>query len=92
MANIKSSKKDVLKSRKNYLHNKPIKTKVRTYMKKAEAALLASDATRESVFAAIREFESNAMKAAKRNIVKKLAVSRKISRLVLKMKAKFGQN
>ena len=47
MANIKSAKKRVLVTKRNYDRNKSIKSSVKTAIKKVEAAVAANDAEAE---------------------------------------------
>ena len=91
MANLKSSEKDTRRTKKRTEANRSAKSKVRTYMKKAEESLLKA-ANLQDAMKEIVSFESVAMKAARKNIVNKFAMSRKVSRLVVKAKLKFGIN
>jgi len=77
LANIKSAKK----KNQSYQHknNKAIKTKVKTYIKKVEAAIAANDkaAASEALTACISEIS----KATSKGIFHKNTASRKIARL-----------
>lgn len=81
MANIKSAKKRILVSERNAARNKSVKSKVKTAIKKVEAAIAANDkaAAQTALTAAISELN----KAASKGIFHKKTVSRKISRLTL---------
>ena len=81
LANIKSAKKRILVTRTRTARNKSIKSKVKTYIKKVEAAIAANDkaAANEALKAAVSEIN----KAASKGIFHKNTASRKISRLAL---------
>lgn len=81
MANIKSAKKRILVTRTRTARNKSIKSKVKTYIKKVDAAIAANDkaAANEALKAAVSEIN----KAASKGIFHKNTASRKISRLAL---------
>ncbi len=79
MANIKSAKKRVLVSKRNYDRNKAIKSSVKTAIKKVEAAVVAAD--KEAAAAALLEATASIDKAAKRGVYHKNNASRKVSRL-----------
>ena len=70
MANIKSAKKRILVIETNTLRNKMIKSKIKTLVKKVEAAIEANATSEIS-------------KAASKGIYHKNNASRKISRLTL---------
>ena len=73
MANIKSAKKRIKVINTKTERNKAIKTKVKTYIKKVEAAIAAS----EALTACISEIS----KATSKGIFHKNTASRKIARL-----------
>lgn len=79
MANIKSAKKRILVNETKAARNKAIKSKVKTAVKKVEAAVAAKDAetTKTALRAAIVEIS----KAGTKGVYHKKTVSRKISRL-----------
>ena len=79
MANIKSAKKRIKVINTKTQRNKAIKTKVKTYIKKVEAAVVAKDAAtaQTALTAAIAEIN----KATSKGIYHKNTSSRKISRL-----------
>lgn len=79
MANIKSAKKRILVSRKNAERNKAIRSRVKTYVKKVDAAIASGDV--EAAKAALVEATSEIDKAATKGIYHKNTSSRKISRL-----------
>ena len=80
MPNIKSVKKDVLRSRKNNLRNQAAKSRMRTFVKKAHATILGGDA--EAIKASVSETISVVDRIAKRGIIHKNAASRRKSRLM----------
>lgn len=79
MANIKSAKKRVLVAEKKQARNKAIKSKVKTYVKKVEAAIEAKDV--EAAKAALLVATSEIDKATKKGIYHKNTSARKVSRL-----------
>ncbi len=81
MANIKSAKKRILVDRRNAERNKAIKSKVKTSIKKVDAAIAANDkaAAKTALTAAISEID----KAASKGVYHKKTASRKISRMTL---------
>lgn len=83
MANIRSSEKDVRKSRVRTARNRAVKSRIRTFRKKALAALESGDV--KAAQAAYNDFASAADKAAKGNTIHKNAASRLKSRLAAKL-------
>lgn len=81
MANIKSAKKRILVDRRNAERNKAIKSKVKTSIKKVDAAIVAKDkdAAATALTAAISEIN----KAASKGVYHQKTASRKISRLTI---------
>ena len=79
MANIKSAKKRVLVTKRNYERNKSIKSSVKTAIKKVEAAVAAGD--KEAAQAALLAATATIDKAAKKGVYHKNNASRKVSRL-----------
>ncbi len=79
MANIKSAKKRILVIETKTLRNKSIKSKVKTCIKKVEAAVAAKD--QEAAKAALTVAISEISKAASKGIYHKNTAARKISRL-----------
>ncbi len=79
MANIKSAKKRILVNETKALRNKAIKSKVKTVIKKVDAAVAASDKelAQTSLITAISEIE----KATSKGVYPKKTASRKVSRL-----------
>ena len=79
MANIKSAKKRILVNETKAARNKAIKSKVKTAVKKVEAAVAAKDA--ETAKTALRAAIVEISKAGTKGAYHKKTVSRKISRL-----------
>ncbi|MEZ5386022.1 MAG: 30S ribosomal protein S20 [Prosthecobacter sp.] len=85
MANIRSSEKDIRKTKVRTAHNQTVKSRIRTLRKKVLAAVETKDAA--AAAASLSEFSSAADKAAKTKILKKNTSSRLKSRLALKVGA-----
>ncbi|HEX3023501.1 MAG TPA: 30S ribosomal protein S20 [Lachnospiraceae bacterium] len=81
MANIKSAKKRILVIETKTMRNKAIKSKVKTAIKKVDAAVAASD--KELAKACLRNAISEIDKATKKGVYHKNTSARKISRLSL---------
>lgn len=81
MANIKSAKKRITVIETKTLRNKMIKSRVKTYVKKVDAAIAAND--KEAAQAALNAAIAEISKAASKGIFHKNTASRKISRLTL---------
>lgn len=79
MANIKSAKKRILVNETKAARNKAIKSKVKTAVKKVEAAVAAKDA--ETAKTALRAAIVEISKAGTKGVYHKKTVFRKISRL-----------
>lgn len=79
MANIKSAKKRILVTETKTARNKAIKSKVKTYVKKVEAAVAAQDkaAAQDALKVAISEIN----KAGSKGVYHKNTCARKVSRL-----------
>ncbi len=81
MPNIKSVIKDVKKSRERHERNIAVKSKIKTFVKKAKGAMAAGDAavTQQAVSAATSVID----KAAEKGIIHKNAAARRKSRMML---------
>ncbi len=79
MANIKSAKKRILVAEKRAARNKSIRSKVKTAIKKVNAAIAAND--KEAAVTALRAATGELSKAATKGVYHKNTSSRKISRL-----------
>lgn len=79
MANIKSAKKRILVNRTKADRNKAIKSAVKTYIKKVDAAVANND--KEAAVAALSTAKKALSMAASKGVYHKNTASRKISRL-----------
>lgn len=79
MANIKSAKKRVLVTKTKTERNKSIKSRVKTYVKKVDAAIAKGD--KEVAQAALLAATSEIDKAQRKGVYHKNTASRKVSRL-----------
>ena len=79
MPNIKSSVKDVKKSRERRLRNLATRSRIKTMVKKSKVAM---DAKTEDAVRLVNETVSIVDKAAKRGIIHPNAASRRKSRLM----------
>lgn len=79
MANIKSAKKRILVNETKAARNKAIRSRVKTSIKKVEAAITAGDkaAAQASLISAITDID----KAATKGVYHKNNASRKVSRI-----------
>lgn len=85
MANIKQQKKRVLQNEKRRQRNIAVRSRVKTYVKKAETTLQAAGADApDAVRAAIVELDI----AARKGVLHKNTAARKKSRLMKKINAK----
>ena len=78
MPNIKSQKDRVVQAKKEALHNKAIKSNLKTVVKKADAAISAGAADKD---AAVKAAVVAIDKAAAKGVLHKNTASRKVSRL-----------
>jgi small subunit ribosomal protein S20 len=78
--NIKSVKKDVIRSRQRQLRNQAAKSRIKTFVKKTNTAIAAGDA--ETILPVLHQTASVMDKAAKRGIIHRNAANRRKSRLM----------
>jgi small subunit ribosomal protein S20 len=78
--NIKSVKKDVIRSRQRQLRNQAAKSRIKTFVKKTNAAIASGVA--ETINTVLYQTASVVDKAAKRGIIHKNAAARRKSRLM----------
>ena len=83
MANIKSSKKDVISSKIAYEKNKADKSELKTTLKKFDAALVAGD--KVAVEAAYKAAVKSVDQAVNKGLLHKNNAARKKSALTLKL-------
>ncbi|MBO5489002.1 MAG: 30S ribosomal protein S20 [Eubacterium sp.] len=81
MANIKSAKKRILVTEKRTAKNKSIRSKVKTAIKKVDAAIAAND--KAAAEAALRVAVSELDKATKKGVYHKNTTARKVSRMTI---------
>lgn len=81
MANIKSAKKRILVERRNAERNKAIRSKVKTAIKKVDAAIAAGD--KDAAATALTSAISEISKAASKGVYHRKTASRKISRMTI---------
>ncbi|CCW34515.1 SSU ribosomal protein S20P [Chthonomonas calidirosea] len=81
MPNIKSVKKDVIKSRKNHLRNVAAKSAMKTFIKKARLAI-DSGAAEEEIAKALQLAYKVIDKTAERGIIHRNQAARRKSRLM----------
>ncbi len=79
MANTSSAKKRVRRDQRKTDINISRRSRIRTYVKKVEAAI--EDGNREAANAALKEAQPELMRGVSRGVFKKNTVARKISRL-----------
>ena len=85
MANTKSAKKAVRKIATRTAVNKNRRSRMRTYVRKLEAAIEAGD--KEAAQAAFKEAQPEVMRSATKGLMHKNTASRKVSRLAARVKA-----
>lgn len=78
MPNIKSQKDRVVQAKKEAMHNKAIKSNLKTVVKKANAAIAANAADKDAV---VKVAVSTIAKAQSKGVVHKNTAARKISRM-----------
>ncbi|HOV03948.1 MAG TPA: 30S ribosomal protein S20 [Hyphomicrobiales bacterium] len=85
MANTPSAKKAVRKIARRTAVNRNRRSRMRTYVRKVEEAIAAGD--KDAAVAALRVAEPELMRAAGKGVMHKNTASRKVSRLVSRVKA-----
>jgi small subunit ribosomal protein S20 len=83
--NIKSVKKDVIRSRQRRLRNQAVKSQIKTFVKKANTVIGGEDTS--AIALAISQTASVVDRAAKRGIIHKNAAARRKSRLMRRANA-----
>lgn len=78
MPNIKSQKDRVIQAKKEALHNKAIKSNLKTVVKKADAAIASNAADKDAM---VKAAVSAIDKAQSKGVLHKNTASRKISRM-----------
>lgn len=85
MANTPQSKKRARQSETRFAINKARRSRMRTFLRKVEEALLTGN--RDAAAAALKEAQPELMRGVSKGIVHKNTISRKISRLNSRVKA-----
>ena len=85
MAQHKSAEKRIRQTKRRTEVNRARTSRMRSAVKEAEAAVAGGDKTK--ALAALRASEPEMMRAARKGLIKKNTVSRKISRLAKRIKA-----
>ena len=85
MANTSSAKKRVRRDSRKTVTNVSRRSRVRTYIKKVEAAIDGGD--KDAANAALKEAQPELMRGVTRGVYKKNTAARKISRLSRRIKA-----
>lgn len=85
MANIKSAIKRIKTSDKRRLQNKNRVSRIRTFIKKVEAAVAGGDQTEAKV--ALQSLQPELARGSNKGIMHKNTAARKLSRLSAKVKA-----
>lgn len=80
MPNIKSVIKDVKKSRERHARNIAVKSRIKTFVKKAKSTILGSDDN--AILAAVSAATSVIDKAAEKGIIHRNAAARRKSRMM----------
>jgi len=85
LAHTKSAKKRIRSSKRRQSYNKPIRSRVKTYLTKAEEVI--SSGNMEVAIEVVRQAISTLDKAAKRGIIHRNKAARHKSRLMKKLNA-----
>ena len=85
MANTSSAKKRVRRDARKTATNVSRRSRIRTYIKKVEAAIEGGD--KDAANAALKEAQPELMRGVTRGVFKKNTAARKISRLSQRIKA-----
>ena len=78
MPNIKSQKDRVIQAKKEAMHNKAIKSNLKTVVKKADAAIASNAADKDAM---VKAAVSAIDKAQSKGVLHKNTASRKVSRM-----------
>jgi small subunit ribosomal protein S20 len=84
MPNKKAAEKFMVKSEKQKLQNKSVKSEIRTLAKKVEGEILLK--SKESAMTALKLFEKKGMSSVSKGVFHINTIARKISRLYSKIK------
>ena len=89
MANIKSSKKRILVSARQAEVNRARRSRMRTFVKKVDAAIEAKD--KKAADEAFKKAQPEIMRSSAKGLLHKKTASRKLSRLSARIKAISGK-
>jgi small subunit ribosomal protein S20 len=84
MANTDSARKRIRQNTVRAARNSARKSRMRTFVKKVEAAITGGD--REAANAALREAQPEMQRAAGKGVIHKNTVARKLSRMTARIK------
>ncbi|HET6184940.1 MAG TPA: 30S ribosomal protein S20 [Acetobacteraceae bacterium] len=84
MANTASARKRIRQTRRRTLRNQARKSRMRTFVKKVEAAIAGGD--KEAAGAALRAAQPEMQRAAGKGVIHANTVARKLSRLSARIK------
>ncbi len=85
MANTDSARKRIRQTERRTAHNQARKSRMRTFVKKVEAAIVSGD--KSAAAQALQAAQPELQRAATKGVVHKNLVARKISRLSARIKA-----
>ena len=85
MANSPQAKKRARQNEKRFAVNKARRSRIRTFLRKAEEAIASGD--KEAAAAAVRAAQPELMRGVSKGVYHKNTASRKISRLTARVKA-----
>lgn len=88
MANTASARKRIRQIKVRTARNHARKSRMRTFVKKVEAAIMGGDQT--AAVAALREAQPEMQRAANKGVIHDNTVARKLSRLSARVKAMTG--
>ncbi len=88
MANTKSAIKRIRQEKKRYLRNRMVKSRMRTFIRKAQA--LIGRASPEEVTEAVRAAVSQIDKAAQKGVIHRNQAARRKSRLMKRVNSAMG--
>lgn len=88
MANTKSARKMIRKIKRRTLRNRNLRGRARSYLVRVENAI--KEGAKESAQVALREAESNLMRAAARGVFHRNMAARKISRMTKRVSRMDG--
>jgi small subunit ribosomal protein S20 len=89
VANTKTAKKQILITARNHARNLALRTRLKTMVKRAKAAIAAA-ANQEEAQTAVNEAARTLYKSATKGIIKKQNASRRVSRLMKGYATAFG--